>query len=182
MKIVIETDNLYLREIETTDAPFLIELLNSPAYIRFIGDRGVRTIADAVAYIEERPRESYQENGFGLWVIILKATNIPAGMCGLINRPELDDIDIGFALLPGYEGKGIGYEAASASLRYGLKELNIPKIIGIVDPENAASIKLLKRIGLQQESTVRLPGETLDLLVFGSTEATLDFILMMNDK
>ncbi len=176
MKQILETERLVLREMNRDDAPFILELLNTPAYLRFIGDRGVRNVSDAARYLEDRPMASYREHGFGVWMVLLKDTQTIAGTCGLIRRPGLDHVDIGFALLPAFERQGIGYEAATATLRYGLETLRLPKIIGITDPENTASRNLLQRIGLHQESTVVLPDDDLELLVFSTSDATYDLL------
>jgi ribosomal-protein-alanine N-acetyltransferase len=167
MRKILETPRLILRELHHDDAPFIVDLVNTPSWLRFIGDRGVHNTVDAINYLDNGPINSYLKNGFGLWLIVLKVEDKPVGMCGLIQRIGLDDIDIGFALLPEYEGHGIGYEAAAATLQYGLEELNIPRIVAITDPENVASINLIQKIGMKAEGTVRLPGEDLDLLLFG---------------
>lgn len=180
MQQVIETERLILREITVTDAPFIVELLNTPSFLRFIGDRGVRTTQDAVRYINDGPRNSYLENGFGLWLVVLKEKGILAGMCGLIRRAALEHVDIGFALLPAFENKGIGYEAASAALRYGLRTLGLPKIVAIVDPANVPSTGLLRKLGMVQNGTVRMPGDTLDLLYFEADAASLE-LPVIND-
>lgn len=99
-------------------------------------------------------------------MIVLKDYGTLAGLCGLIDRPGLDGIDIGFSLMPAFEKKGIGYEAAAAVIRYGMQELKIPRIIAITDPENRSSIQLLRKLGMEQDGTVRLPGEEVDLLLF----------------
>ena len=174
MRKILETERLLLRELTVTDAPFIVELLNTPSFLRFIGDRGVRSTEDAVRYIQDGPLNSYKENGFGLWLVVLKEKGILVGMCGLIRRAALEHVDIGFALLPGYEGKGIGYEAASATLCYGLQNLDLQKIVAIVDPSNVASVGLLRKLGMQQEGTVRMPGDTLDLSLFAAGLSTLE--------
>jgi ribosomal-protein-alanine N-acetyltransferase len=167
MRKILETPRLILRELHHDDASFIVDLVNTPSWLRFIGDRGVHNTVDAINYLDNGPINSYLKNGFGLWLIVLKVEDKPVGMCGLIQRIGLDDIDIGFALLPEYEGHGIGYEAAAATLQYGMQELNIPRIVAITDPENVASIHLIQKIGMKAEGTVRLPGEDLDLLLFG---------------
>lgn len=174
MRKILETERLLLRELTVTDAPFIVELLNTPSFLRFIGDRGVRTTEDAVRYIQDGPVSSYKQNGFGLWLVVLKEKGILVGMCGLIRRAALENVDIGFALLPAYEGKGIGYEAAAATLRYGLQDLDLQKIVAIVDPANVASVGLLRKLGMQPEGTVRMPGDTLDLSLFAAGLSSLE--------
>jgi RimJ/RimL family protein N-acetyltransferase len=166
MKKILETDRLILRELNTGDAAFILTLLNTPTWLQFIGDRGVKNLDDALKYIENGPVKSYAVNGFGLYVVQLKNGNVPIGMCGLIKRDFLEDPDIGFALLPEFEGKGYGYESASAVLTYGQKNLGMQKIAAITVKENVNSIHLLEKIGLREEGTVVYPGTEEELLLF----------------
>jgi ribosomal-protein-alanine N-acetyltransferase len=154
---VVETDHLILRKFSIEDAPFILELLNQPAWLRFIGDRSVRTIEDAERYIRQGPMESYERLGFGLWLTELKDGLVPIGMCGLIKRESLEDVDIGYALLPEFWSKGYAFEAACAAMEYGKRVLKLERIVAIVTPDNERSIKLLERIGLKFESTLREP-------------------------
>ena len=126
----------------------MLELLNTPAYHQFIGDKNVRTIKDAEANIQTRI-DSYKMNGFGLWLVELKNSNIAIGTCGLIKRDSFDGIDIGFAFHPSYYNKGYGFEAASATLTHGFENLQLEKILAYTDQENKASIALLEKLGLQ---------------------------------
>ncbi|WP_281987544.1 GNAT family N-acetyltransferase [Aquimarina aggregata] len=164
-KTILTTSRLSLREFDINDASFILELLNSPNWLRFIGDKGVKTIEDATNYLKNGPIQSYLNNGFGLWLVELKGTNTPIGMCGLVNREILDNIDIGFAMLPNYMGLGYGFEIAYATLHYAKSNLKIPKIIAITDTNNIASIKLLTKIGLRFDKTLNLP-EGDSVLVF----------------
>lgn len=167
MTIILETERLSLRELNLSDTNFIISLLNSPGWLRFIGDRNVRTSEEAHNYLQNGPMRSYQINGFGLWLAELKSTETAIGMCGLIKREGLDDIDIGFAILPEYAGQGYGYEVASATLTYGQNKLNIKRIVGITNPDNEFSIKLLQKIGLTFEKRIKLSPESEELLLFG---------------
>ena len=167
IKKILETERLYLREFNLEDADFVLRLLNSPKWIEFIGDRNVRTHADATGYLKNNLIKSYKENGFGLWVLVLKETNIAIGACGLVNRDTLEDIDIGFAMLPGYLGLGYGYEIANATMNYAKNTLHLDKIVGITNPNNIASIKLLNKIGLRFEKTIELSDK--DTVLFFST-------------
>lgn len=166
MKKIIETERLILREFNANDSKFILDLLNTPAWIKYIGNRGVHSIEDAQSYIMNGPAKSYETNGFGLWMIELKSTGTAMGMCGLIKRAGLEDIDIGFALLPGYEGKGYAYEAASATMDFARKK-DIPRVVAITLEHNENSIRLLKRIGLQFEKMITLPGDDEELMLFG---------------
>jgi len=155
-KKILETERLVLREFSIDDAEFILTLLNTPAWIEYIGDKNVRTLEDAVNYLENGPIKSYKENGFGLWLTSLKNNNTPIGMCGLVNRDSLKDIDIGFALLPEYSRLGYAYEIANATINYATHILQINKVVAITDSNNIPSIKLLNKLGLQFEKTLKL--------------------------
>jgi RimJ/RimL family protein N-acetyltransferase len=163
--LITQTPRLLLRELTTEDAAFILQLVNDPAWLQFIGDKGVRTIEDAVQYILNGPVKSYATNGFGLWLVELKEGNTPIGMCGLINRPTLEGIDIGFAYLPQYVGKGYAHEAAAATLEYAKQILLLEQVLAITNPDNIRSITLLKKIGLQIEKEYTLPGEIKPVLL-----------------
>ncbi|MCW5517876.1 GNAT family N-acetyltransferase [Muriicola sp. Z0-33] len=165
MSEILQTQRLLLRQFNLQDADFILQLLNTPNWLKFIGDKGVRTREDAIEYLENGPIKSYNENGFGLWMVALKETDTPIGMCGLVNRESLQDIDIGFAFLPEFMQLGYGYEIASATLKYGKEVLDLGKIVAITDPKNIASIKLLTKIGLSFEKTLAL-SDTDSVLVF----------------
>jgi len=154
----IETDRLRLRRLGAGDAPFILELLNEPSFIRFIGDKGVRTLDDARKYLRDGPLAMYERTGAGLLLVTLKDGGVPMGMCGLIKRDALEDTDIGFALLPAFWGQGYALEAATAVLRYGREVLGLRRIVAITSPDNVRSIALLERIGLRFERGVRLAG------------------------
>lgn len=156
MKTILVTERLRLREFSLSDAEFILELVNTPSWIQYIGDRKIRTPGLAEAYIEENLQKSYAKNGFGLWLMELKETKEPIGMCGLVNRKSLDHVDIGFALLPAYERKGYTFEAAKATLAYAKDTLKIEKIVAITTATNAASIGLLNKIGLHFEKELEL--------------------------
>ncbi len=156
---VLATERLTLRQMTVDDAEFVLELLNDPAFIRFIGDRSVRTVDDARQYILNGPISSYDRYGFGLWIVELKAAGESIGMCGLLKRETLDDVDIGFALLPRYRMNGYAAEAASAVLQYGTKVLGLNRIVAIANPDNSASLRLLENLGLRFERFVRLSND-----------------------
>jgi len=146
--LALETERLLLRPVTPDDAPFALTLLNEPSFLRFIGDKKVRNLEDARQYLLTGPIASYKRNGFGLLLVELKDSNIPAGMCGLLKREELPDPDIGFAFVPDYWGRGFAFEAASAVLKDARERLKLNRILAIVSPDNDASIKLLERLGL----------------------------------
>ena len=153
---VLETERLILRHFNLDDAPFVLTLLNEPSFLHYIGDKKVRTLDDARQYIINGPRASYERHGFGLYRVELAGSNTPIGMCGLLKRDELADPDIGFAFLPDYWNKGFAFEAATAVLNYAREQLKIHRVLAIVNPDNDASIKLLKKLGLRFE---RMNGE-----------------------
>lgn len=169
MKNIIETDRLVLREITTNDAPFILALLNTDGWLQYIGDRNVRTIADAEKYITERFIKSYFDHGFGLYLVALKSNNASIGMCGLIKRESLEDVDIGFAFLPEFTGLGYAYEAALATLKLASGTLNLKRILAITTPDNTSSIKLVEKIGLQFEKKI-LFEEKEELFLFGISD------------
>ncbi len=163
----LETDRLILRELTLEDAAFILELVNDPAWLRFIGDKGVRTIIDAQAYILAGPMAMYRRLGFGLWLVELKPDNLPIGICGLIKRDTLDHVDIGFAFLPAYRGRGYAGEAAAACLAYGHGTLGLDRIVATTALGNDASGRLLERIGLRFERVIRLEPDSPDLKLYG---------------
>lgn len=164
MNSILETKRLTLRQFELEDAAFIFELVNTPDWLTYIGDKHIRSVDDAKTYLLNGPLKSYQENGWGLWMIELKESQTGIGMCGLLKRNTLDDIDIGFAILPEYFRMGYGFEIASATLNYAIQKLKIERIVAIVSPGNVPSTKLLNKIGLQYEKTLNLPGDNQVLL------------------
>jgi len=144
----LDTSRLKLREFVMEDAAFVLQLLNEPSFIEFIGDRGVRTLQDAERYLREGPMSSYRQFGHGLLRVSLKDGDIPIGMCGLVKRDTLPNPDIGFALLPAYWGQGFVTEAARAVIQYGREALGKQVILGITTPGNVRSIAVLKKLGL----------------------------------
>ena len=161
----IRTNRLEIRQITLTDAPFMLRLLNEESFLRYIGDRGVRSIQDARGYIREGPRASYRENGFGLYLVELRETGEPVGICGLVDRGELEDVDIGFAFLPDHWRKGYALEASRAVLDQARRQLGFKRVVAIASSENRRSYKLLRKLGLEREGTVHLAddGEELNL-------------------
>jgi [ribosomal protein S5]-alanine N-acetyltransferase len=151
---ILTTNRLTLRRLDPADAEFMVELLNDPTFLRFIGDKGVRTADDARQYILGGPMASYERNGFGLWLVQLKESGLPIGMCGLLKRESLPDVDIGFAFLPAYRSQGYAFESASAVLDYGRTEFGLNRIVAITDPENAGSIRVLQKIGMRFERMI----------------------------
>jgi len=154
----LETERLTLRELSTDDAEFILRLLNEPSFIRFIGDKGVRNLDDARQYILNGPIASYQKHGFGLYLVILNSTGEPIGMCGLLKRDTLSDVDIGFAFVPETCRQGYAFESASAVFNYGKDVLKLPRIVAITNIDNDASGRLLEKLGLRYERLIDLNG------------------------
>lgn len=170
--IIAETERLIIREFTADDAPFILELVNEPAWLTFIGDKGVRTIGDAVNYILNGPVKSYHTHGFGLWLVQLKQEKIPIGMCGLIKRDLLEHADIGFAYLSAHNGRGYAYEAATATLEYARDKVGLKHILAITNQDNFRSIRLLEKLGLKFERFITLPGEQKPILLMGTSLLT----------
>lgn len=160
---VLNTTRLRLRELTLDDAPFILTLLNDAGFIEHIGDRGVRSEADAANYIDRGPRASYAQHGFGLWLVELIDSRTPIGMCGVLKRDALPEPDIGFAFLPEYRSRGYAFEAASAVRDLARGTLRIPRLLAIVSPANVSSMRLLERLGFAFERTIVMPGETQEL-------------------
>jgi len=154
---VCETPRLYVRRLDDDDAPFLVQLLNEPSFLQNIGDRGVRSPDDARAYVAKGPAASYAQHGFGLFHVSLKDTREPIGMCGLLKRDWLADVDIGFAYLPQYFGQGYGFEAARGVLEWGRREKGIQRVCGITKLDNYGSIRVLEKLGMKFEGIVTSP-------------------------
>ena len=163
---VLETDRLILRWISADDAPFILELLNDPGWLRFIGDRGVRTTDAAREYILKGPVAMVERLGFGLYLTERKSDGVPLGICGLIKRDGLDDVDIGFAFLPQFTGMGYATEAAIATMAYGKNTFGLKRIVGITSHDNVTSIKLLEKIGLKFEAMVKMPKDDDEVMLF----------------
>jgi RimJ/RimL family protein N-acetyltransferase len=164
MSIIANTERLIIREIEESDSAFMNALLNSPGFIKYIGDRGVRTDDDARVFIRERYQKSYLDNGYGLYVVALKEDKTQVGICGFVRRDTLPGPDLGFAFLPEFEGKGFGTESSKAVLTFGREKLGFERVLAITTLDNSASIKLLENLGFTFDKTMESPdSETLRL-------------------
>ncbi|HEY3381303.1 MAG TPA: GNAT family N-acetyltransferase [Vicinamibacterales bacterium] len=153
---VLETDRLVVRWLTIEDAGFILGLVNEPSWIRYIGDRGVHTIEDATNYILKGPADSYARLGFGLYLVELKGTQVPIGICGLLKRDVLPDIDLGFAFVPTYWGQGYARESALAVLAHAKKTMGLRRVLAITSPDNERSIGLLEKIGFTFDGMVTL--------------------------
>jgi RimJ/RimL family protein N-acetyltransferase len=163
---ILETERLLIRQLTIDDANFIFELLNDPTFIQHIGDRNIRSVEDAQTYVLNGPVTSYAKNGFGLSLVILKATGEFIGMCGLIKRDELEDVDIGYAYLPRYWHKGYAVEAALAMKSYAKETVHLNRLVAIVNPTNTSSIRVLEKLGMKFESTFKRPESMIDLKLF----------------
>lgn len=164
----LSTSRLLLQRFAESDAPFILELLNDPDWLQFIGDKSVRTLDDARRYLVEGPIAMYARAGLGLWRVDLRDSHTPIGMCGLIHRDGVADVDIGFAFLPEFRAKGYAQEAASATLAFGHGSLGLKRLVAFTAPDNLSSIRLVEKIGMRRERTVTLPDSTEELLLFVS--------------
>jgi [ribosomal protein S5]-alanine N-acetyltransferase len=145
----------------------MLALLNDPAFIRNIGDRGVRTVADAESYLTAGPLASYERFGFGLYMVELKPSRASIGICGLVKRDTLPDVDIGFAFLPRFWSRGYAFESALAVRDHARNDVGLERLVAIVDPLNAGSIRVLEKLGFTFERMVRLGDEHKNLRLFG---------------
>jgi RimJ/RimL family protein N-acetyltransferase len=166
---ILETERLLIRRFTSDDAPFILEQVNEPSFIQNIGDRNIRSVEDARAYLQNGAIASYEKHGFGLSLVILKETGESIGMCGLIKRDELDDVDIGYAFLPRYWSKGYAVEAARATMEYAREKIGLKRLVAIVDPANESSVRVLEKIGMSFEKMVKLSADDIDLKLFSIT-------------
>ena len=163
---MLQTPRLNLRKLSEVDAQFIIELLNDAAFLRNIGDKGVRTVDDAHNYLRTGPLDSYQRFGFGLYLVESRASGERLGTCGLLKRETLDDVDIGFAFLPPYRSQGFAVEAASAVMRHARGTLGLKRIVAVTSRDNEASARVLRKIGFTYERLIRMPHDPEELKLF----------------
>lgn len=152
---MIETGRLIIKPLTVDHAEFILELLNEPDWLKYIGDRGIRTIDDAKKYIIEGPMTMYAEHGIGLYAVELKESSTPIGVCGFIQRDFLKDVDLGFGYHSKYGGQGYAYEAAKAVMAYGVDELGYRRIAGFTSLDNEKSANLLQKLGMKDEGKIR---------------------------
>ena len=162
---LFETERLTLRRLTLDDAELMLSVWNDPAFVRYVGDRGIRTVEQAVTALEEGAMKLYEEHGFGPYRLGLKPGDTAVGICGVFAREGMDEPDIGFSVLPQFVKLGYAYESAVAVVEHARNDLKLPRLTAIVSPENAASVGLIKKLGLQFEEMVRLPGDDEDLRV-----------------
>lgn len=163
---VFETSRLRLRPLTLDDAPFLFELANDPDWLKYIGDRGIRDLDGARSYLTKGPLDMYARLGFGLYAVELKADGAAIGICGLIKRESLPDVDIGFAFLARHRGRGYAREAAEAALAQGRQAFGLRRILAIVSPDNDRSIRLLEGLGFASEGPIKFAGDDKETLLY----------------
>lgn len=166
MNILLETERLIIRPLEVGDSEFIHRLLNTPSWLQFIGDRNVRTLADAEKYLVNGPLKSYKEHGFGPWLVCLRPDSCPIGICGLFKREYLDSPDLGFAFLPEFEGRGYAAESVAVILAYSEEQLALGKIVAFTETSNARSVRLLERSGFRYTEMIKPPKEDHELMLF----------------
>lgn len=157
MENILRTERLIIRKLTFDDSLFIVQLLNSPGWLKYIGDRGVKTEEDAKLYLQNGPLLSYEKYGFGLYLVDLLEKGDPIGMCGILKRENLEHPDLGFSFLPKFMGKGYAYEAANAVIQFAGQRLEIKTLLAITLPENLNSIKLLEKVGMKYDGVVRSP-------------------------
>ncbi len=156
-RVVAETARLVLRGLEPTDAPFVLRLLNEPDFLRFIGDRGVRSVEDARDYIERGPLESYRAVGHGLFLAETRDESAPVGICGLMRKPWLEVPDLAYAFLAEATGQGFASEAARAVIAHARETVQLERLIAVVVPDNERSKRVLRKLGFRREGAVSDP-------------------------
>src|SRR6266404_4548228 len=166
--MVIETDRLRLRRLSLDDAEFVLRLLNEPSFIQNIGDRGVRSMDDARGYIVKGPITSYEKFGFGLWMVETRSPIVPIGICGLLKRDALEDVDIGYALVPEFWSQGYALESAAAVVSYAGEKLGLKRVVAVTNSDNERSIRLLEKMGFKYERMVRLSEDAPEIKLFAA--------------
>lgn len=159
----LETERLWLRPTGIQDAAFWLQLVNSPKWLLHVGDRQVRTEEAARQYIRERMEPQLRRYGYGNFTLFLKPDRIPVGVCGLYKREGLDGVDIGFAILPEWEGRGLVKEAARAVMDAAFRIYRLPLLSAITTPDNHASRRILEGLGMSFQRIIRIPGDDADL-------------------
>ncbi|MFH4964746.1 GNAT family N-acetyltransferase [Gaetbulibacter sp. M235] len=164
--IIAETNRLVISKISLEDAPFFLKLVNTPNWIKYIGDRNLKTIKDAEVYLTNGILKSYKELGFGFYKLQNKFDNESIGICGLVKREQLEEVDFGFAFLPEFEGQGFGFEASTAILKLAQEKFQLKKLLAITLPINSNSVKLLEKLGFTYEKKVKPFEDDEELLLF----------------
>jgi [ribosomal protein S5]-alanine N-acetyltransferase len=166
--IISETERLTIRQVDVTDASFILELLNSEGWLKYIGDRKIYNLKEAENYILNRFIPPYKTIGFSFYLVQLKEEKTPVGICGLVKRDFLNDIDLGFAFLPEHNGKGYAFESSMAIMKFAKEKLNINRLLAFCNQDNERSVKLIKKLGMQFKGLIQLPDEESQCMLFGT--------------
>lgn len=161
-----ETERLFLKPTSEEDYGFILELLNTPKWLKYVGDRNVKSIEDAKAYIQNKIMAEFEEHGYSNYTIVRKSDGAKIGTCGLFDREGLDGVDIGFAFLPEYEKKGYAFESVERMKKAAFEEFNITQILAITTKDNISSQKLLNKLGMKMDGTTKLPDDDEELLLY----------------
>ena len=162
---ILKTERLYIYEARLEDSRFFYDLLNSPNWLKFIGDRNIHSIEDAKTYIQKSILDSYKFNGFGLYKLCIKETNQAIGISGFLQRDYLSIPDLGFAVLPEFERQNYTFEASSGLLNYAKEELQLEEVLAITTDENQASQDLLRKLGFSKSGQIQ-PKANQDFLIY----------------
>lgn len=168
-----ETERLLIRPTHIDDADFILQLLNTPKWMEFIGDRNVKDADDAKKYTEVKMLPQLKQLGYSNNTVILKSTQEKIGICGLYSKNSLEHLEIGFAFLPNFEKKGYGFESANRVIAFGFQELNMKSVSGITSLNNVASQKLLLKLGFYFDKKTLLPDESEEVMVFKKVNEVL---------
>lgn len=164
---ITTTNRLIISKVTLKDAPFFVELMNTPSWLKYIGDRNVKSVNDAENHLKNGILKSYEESGYGFYIVSQKAEPEKAiGIVGLVKRKELEHIDIGFGFLPDYVGKGYGYESSVAIMELAKTNFKLKKVCAITNPDNKSSIHLLEKLGLSYQKRINPFDENEELLLF----------------
>lgn len=163
---ILHTEHLELRWLTLDDAAMMLAIWNDPAFLRYVGDRGVRTVEQAREAVTAGPLKLYADYGYGPFRLVRRHDGSDVGICGLFRRDGLDEPDIGFSILPDYRGQGYGFEAAAAVLDHARDALQLSGVIAIVSPQNDPSIGLLEKLKMRYERTIRMPGDDHDVSLY----------------
>ena len=163
---VLETDRLLLTRLSYDHCAFVVELVNEPSFKRFIGDKNVQSLEDARRYLSEGPVGLYERFGYGMFLVTVKDSGTPAGICGLLKREGFDDPDLGFAFLKRFRKHGYAIESARSVLEHGVNDLGLKRIIAMADPDNEPSVSLLQKLGFAYERKVRMPEDDFDINLY----------------
>lgn len=161
------TDRMRLRWLTPADAGLLLAIWNDPTFVHYVGDRGIRTVEAAADAFRDGPRRLYEDYGYGPYRVALRGGNQALGICGLFRREGLDDPDLGYALLPQYCGQGYASEAARAVILHARETLEFKRLTAIIHPDNAASIKLIEKLGMRFERMLQMPGDDAEVSLYG---------------